>query len=207
MTEIIVPNNWDDVTVGQYHRLQLIKEGKPFRRSLELIKILCNYEDVGSLPLAVMDEIVKELSFLSTPVPSEIIKDVYIHGQLYRWIGSFNEITTGEALSIEQIIDLEDLDYNLTHDVIAAVLLRKVLPNGELEPFDSGKFMERRELFNSIPVSKVSGMIGFFLRGGHLSTKIIGSYSVKPMSRKRTRSENWRRRLKRVIRLMQLIGG
>jgi hypothetical protein len=210
---VVVPVCWEDVDVTTYARIQQISSKEyptELAHTTELVKCLCNIDEVYSLPISTFNTIAKEIGFISTPVPSEKKEEIVVDGELYRWVSNFNGLTVGEVISIEQVIDLEELTFSLATDVVAAILLRKVLPNGELEEFDSNLFNERRELFGRVPITDVNGMLGFFLLGGQTSTKPTYLFSVTlsriPTSTQK-RSSVLRRLLKRVAQFLRFTNG
>ena len=86
-------------------------------------------------------------------------------------------------LSIEQVIDMEELTYDMALDVVCAILLRK-----DGEAFDSNLFAERRELFNTIPITEIKGMVNFFSNGGRLSTQNTKVFSITVKQKRKMKS-------------------
>ena len=199
MIEILVPTSWEDVTVATYQKLKDIKEEDfetPLQHSNAIVKCLCNIEDIGFLTVQSFNDIAKEIAFINEPITNDVVEEVNIRGEVYKWNGNLNQISVGEMLSIEQIIDLEDLSYTSSIDVVLAVLLRK-----EGEAFDSSLFAERRELFNELPITEVNGMLSFFLRGGQIYIERSRHYSVvlcRTQTNTQQKSWSWRRLLKRL---------
>lgn len=205
--EIIIPTSWEDITVNQYQALSQINKddyATDFKYTCAVLQVICNLDSVVDLPLNFISEVSPLIAFLSEDIPSERHTHVNIEGDTYSWIGSFNELTVGEALSIEQIIDLEELTYNLSYDVIAAVLLRK-----EGEDFDSSKFQEYRAKFGELPITEVIGMILFFLSGGSLCIRDMKTYSIKASIKPSTQKKKSRlkRLLQRVKKLLPFTSG
>jgi len=203
--EISVPISWSDVTVNQYQALTLLnpEEYSQFRYSCQLVQILCEIEDVSKFPLEIINEIVLNFGFLKEEISQDKIEQIDFRGEGYEWVGSFNELTVGEMLSIEQIIDLEELTYNMSYDVVCAILLRK-----DGEEFDASNFKENRELFGELPITDVMGMIVFFLNGGKISTQHIKTYSLIKMSMNTQRRRwKWSNVLERIITHLRITNG
>ena len=178
--KINVPTQWGDVTLGQYQAIsQLDRETytSDLKYSSDIVQLLCDIPNVHELPINVLAELSEHITFLSDDVTKERLTSFKHNGKEYEWIGNFNEVTVGEQLSIEQTIDIEELTVNESFDVVCAVLLRE-----DGKPFDSNNFKDNRELFNSFPVTKLLGMVLFFLNGGQLHTEIMAAYSIVPMS-------------------------
>ncbi len=197
--KVNVPTQWTDVSLEQYQAISLLDKSSytsDLRFTGDVIQILCDINNVQELPLNVVGEISKHINFLGDEVTKERLTSFKHNGKSYEWIGNFNEVTVGEQLSIEQTIDIEELTINESFDVVCAVLLRE-----DGKPFDSNNFEENRELFRSFPVTKVIGMILFFLNGGQLHTEITATYSIVPKSTKtNTPKRSWllRRLFKKI---------
>jgi hypothetical protein len=213
MIEILVPTSWDDVTVDTYSRLKTIDPSNYdtlLQHTQAVIKCLCNIEDIGFITNKSLGDIANEITFVNEPITEEVVDDIRAGGKLFRWKGNLNQITLGEMLSIEQIIDIEQLSYQSSVDVVAAVLLREVDKDGKLMDFDSDKFKEYRELFSQLPITHFNGMMSFFLRGGQISTGLTPLYSVKMLGRRTTiqkRSSKLRRLLGRLRKLTPFLNG
>ena len=181
---IDVPTQWSDVSVHKFHEYTgLVREDykSDIHYTAKVASVLCGI-DVTNIPQDVFVTVANELSFLSTPISTEKVEEIEIDGDIYRWKGNLNQITVGEMISIEQIIDLEKLFYNETYDVIAAVLLRKVNKDGTLEQFDSGKFSKYRDMFMELPITDLYGTVNFFIAGGKICTGHSVNYLVRIMS-------------------------
>ena len=153
-------------------------------------------DDLDFLTVESFNEVAKEIAFIQHPITEDIVEEINIRGEVYKWNGNLNQIAVGEMLSIEQIIDLEDLSYTGSIDVVLAVLLRK-----DKEDFDSSVFTERRELFNELPITEVNGMLSFFLRGGQIYIERSRHYSVvlsRTATNTQTKKLSWKRLLKRL---------
>jgi len=204
--EINIPTSWSDITINQYQALTQINPDdykSKFRYSCQLVQVLCDIDDVSHFPLDIINEIILNFDFLAQEIPSDKKDVIEFRGRTFRWEASFNELTVGEMLSIEQIIDLEELTYNMSYDVVCAILLRE---NGDA--FDAGKFTEYRELFGELPITDVYGTILFFLNGGKICTNPTATYSLKKMSMNtQMRSKWWRRVLERIQAHLRIING
>ena len=203
---IDVPVCWGDVSVHKYQALQSLKKDdykSDMHYAVDMISILCGV-NANVLDAETFTTISNELVFLSEAISTEKIEEIKIGDDTYKWIGSFNQITVGEMLSIEQVIDLEELTYSQAFDVIAAVLLRKVKPNGELSKFNVNKFNSDREMFSELPVDQLHGMINFFIAGGKICTVHSVDYLVRLMSiPTSTQKKSWL--LRRLYNLKKVV--
>lgn len=199
--EILVPTTWNDVTVNQYQALSSLKK-EDYKSSLkyttDVILILCDLDNTLELPLEIVNQIAEEIVFASTEPKIVKSESFDYKDNKYNWIGNFNQLTVGEALSIEQTIDLEDLNFNQSYDVVLAVLLRK---NGKT--FDSKEFNNNRAEFGELPITEVLGMLLFFLNGGKIYTAGMKTYSI---TRTNTNTQKQNNRLKTLLlRLVQKV--
>ena len=178
--EINVPTSWNDVTVSKYQAFSLINKDD-YKTDLSyltaVLQVLCDVDNMSTLPLSALNEIVPLIDFLQSQPPKEQYDSVVIDGQLYEWISSFNAITVGEAISYELPIDLEELSVTMAYDVILAVLLRK-----KDCKFDADQFNDNRIKFAELPVTEVLGKLLFFLNGEQTSTVHTKTYSIIPMT-------------------------
>lgn len=201
--EILVPTSWDDITVNQYQALSQINKDdytNDLAYTTAVMQVLCNLDNMQSLPLSAISELAPHIEFMSTPIDKERYDNVELDGVTYKWLNSFNEMTVGEAISIELPIDLEELTYTLSYDVVLAVMLRE-----EGKKFDSKEFKNNREKFGGLPITEVIGQLLFFLNGGQISTRVTKPYSIVPMrttiSQRRSLSR-WQRMIKKVMHLI-----
>ena len=205
--ELKVPTSWDDVTVNQFQALSQMNREEyktDLSYTVSVIQILCNIDSAINLPLKAITDIAPYIDFLKDE-PTKVKHDkVFIDNVCYEWIPSFNSMTVGEAISIELPIDLEELTFALSYDVVLAVMLRE-----EGSKFDSNKFKENRDKFGSLPITEVLGQLLFFLNGGQTSTAHMESYSIHPIAKRITRTKRklLRRLLDKIKKKVEIING
>ena len=174
--KINVPTSWSDVTVSQYQALTQIKQ-EDYKNDLgyttAVLQVLCDLDNMTSLPLSAISELAPHIAFLSKEPTREKYKTLEHNGINYEWIESFNAITVGEAISIELPIDMEELTFSMSYDVVLAVMLRE---NGK--KFNAKEFKKNRDIFGGLPITEVLGMLLFFLSGGQTSTGHLKTYSI-----------------------------
>ena len=197
--EINVPTSWNDVTVNQYQALTQVNKDN-YKTDLgyttAVLQILCDLDSMVELPLQAIADLAPYIAFLSTEPSKEKYNTLTYKGKKYDWLPSFNSITVGEAISIELPIDMEELNFALSYDVVLAVMLRE-----DGEEFNAKEFNKNRELFGQLPISEVLGQILFFLSGGQTFTAHTKTYSIQPMRTTISRRKSllrWRRILKRI---------
>lgn len=193
--KVIVPTSWEDITVERYQLIRAL-DREHYKTDLGLsvafVDIVC---DIDSKELSITDfnTVSKIIEFMATDVVADVKKSINIYGDTYKWVADFNSLSVGEMLSIEQVIDMEELTYDMALDVVCAILLRK-----EGEEFDSNLFAERRELFNTIPITEIKGMVNFFSNGGRHSIQNTKDFSIT-VKQKRKRKSRVKQILWKVI--------
>ena len=205
---ILVPTSWSDVTVNQYQALANLNKDdykSDFKYMVDVIQILCNLDTSFDLPLSVVNQISEEITFTTKEPKVKRFESFEIGDNTYNWVGNFNQITVGEALSIEQTIDLGNLNFNQSYDVVMSVLLRK-----NNKPFQSSEFNKNRAEFGELPVTMVLGMLFFFLNGGQIYTKDMQTYSItlmKTSTNTHQKSKKLKMQLlKRIRKVLRLNG-
>lgn len=203
--EIVVPTSWDDITVNQYQALSQINKDdytNDLAYTTSVMQVLCNLDNMQSLPISAISELAPHIQFMSTEIPKDRIDTVELDGVTYKWLNSFNEMTVGEAISIELPIDLEELTYALSYDVVLAVMLRE-----DGKKFNAKEFKNNRDKFGSLPITQVIGQLLFFLNGGQTSIAHTKTYSIVPMRSTTSRMKNLNRWQRMTRKLTHLISG
>ena len=206
--EIVVPEGWHDVTVNQYQALKELNRedyGSDLSYTNVILQVLCDIPSAEDFNLETLAKIAPHIQFIQKQPSTKKVQSFDYKGETYNWIGDFGKLTVGEAISIEQIIDLEELTYDQSFDVILAVLLRK----GN-ESFNSKSFVKNRAVYGELPISLVLGMLLFFLSGGVSSINNIVGYSIVTATSKKTiqkRSGKLKRLLQKLKKVQPLTNG
>jgi len=159
--ELLLPTEWSDVTLGEFivlSKLDINDQISPIDYYVKILRVFGNDISEVAKYIKVTDSkvIANALAFMNVkPVPNNI-KEVKIDGIKYYLPTNMNELSIGEVVSIETLI--EGLDSIGAIDAILSVILR---PEGEV--FDSNKIDERRRLFKAnLNIEDVLGMSVFF---------------------------------------------
>ena len=108
-----------------------------------------------------INDIINQMSFMNEPPRQLDIKEVLIKGVKFKLTSNMNDLTVGEYVSIESLIEQGELNSFSSIPVILSVLLRP-----EEEVFDSNKINSRIELFKKyLSIEDVLGMSVFFSTG------------------------------------------
>lgn len=190
---ITIPEGWDEISVRKFQEIQLIdKESydSNILYMIDIISILADVDkkDVSGINIKNLQTIAENMDWLQTDVPTERKHFVKIGDDVYKWKGDFNSVTVGEMVSLEQVIDLEQLNFSMTFDVILAIFLRKVLEDGTLEEFKAEDFEKNREKFSELKITDVYGMIVFFSLGE--TSYINNSQDYSQVQRKKKKKKN-----------------
>lgn len=165
-----LPESWDEITLDEFIRLFSIDRTdlNPLQLAIKTIEVLVGINEEILLMMNSNDFelIAKELEFTTKDVSPTQVDFVVIDGEEY-WIKKeYNQLTMGEVISIETILEGADFNIFKVMDKLLCVFLRKKKENGKLETF-KGEFMERAPMFRQVPVSQIYNVFNFFLPGGN----------------------------------------
>lgn len=180
--EYNLPSNWDEITLDEFIRLFSIDRTdlNPLEMSVKTIEILVGIDEEILLMMKSSDFelLATELSFTTQDVTPVNVEFITLNGEEY-WIKKdYNQLTMGEIISIETILESADNNIFKVMDKLLCIFLRKKKENGKLETF-KGEFMERATLFRKTPVSQIYNIFNFFLLGGNLLEVNTKDFSEK----------------------------
>lgn len=168
---ISVPENWDDITLGFYETFST-ETPKTSRERVAWVAHVCrvDVELLLGLPCEVFNTIVDGLDFLFKDNPANPISTVEIDGISY-------VVPIEDKLILGEWIDAEEVQQKGDH-VMSNILAIVCRPAGEEYNYENNE--SRAAMFAALPVSKVLGVLAFFLyysnalkRRTRLYTKII----------------------------------
>ena len=165
--EILIPTSWQDVTLGEYielSKLDISSYKSPVEYYIHMLRLFGN-DDIESIfeyiKAVDLNSIVGQMDFMKEQPKQLDNKSIDVNGVKFYLAKNLNEITVGEYVSIEQMIETDKLDSVSAIPVILSVILRPLD-----EEFDSNLCAERIELFkNSLSIEDVLGMSVFFSIG------------------------------------------
>ena len=165
--EILIPTSWEDVTLGEYielSKLDISSYKSPVEYYIHMLRIFGN-DDIESIfeyiKAVDLNSIVGQMDFMKNQPRQLANKTLLIDGVNYHLTKNLNEITVGEYVSIEQMIETDKLDSVSAIPVILSVILRP-----KDEEFDSNLCAERIDLFKTkLSIEDVLGMSVFFSIG------------------------------------------
>lgn len=152
---INAPTDWQDLTVGHYESFYQNKPNTA-RERVELIAKICKVDAalLLSWPADVFNVLVEKTAFLFKDAPAEPNPAIVIDGVTY-------VVAVEDKLSLGEYLDAGDVQKNepAMYSNLLAILCR---PPGEEYNPDNNE--ARAAMFAALPVSKVQGVLAFFLR-------------------------------------------
>jgi len=152
--KIEVPQSWDDVSLGVYEKFHKAKP-QTHRERVTQIANICGIDPELLLgwPTEVFNKVVGFASFIFEEDTTAPVSFVEVEGVRY-FIAIEDELLLGEY------IDADDVQKN-SDAVLSNVLAIVCRPAGET--YNHRQNEERAAMFAALPVSKVLGVLAFFL--------------------------------------------
>jgi hypothetical protein len=176
--ELIVPNNLNEVTLGQYQEYIKLKDLSETELSLKMIEIFCNLksEQVRYLKATDVRNVVSIIAEMFDSRPS-LVNTFKIDGVEYGFIPNLDEMSFGEYIDLDTYIgDWDNIDKAM------GVLYRPVeMRKGNryhIKEYEAGE----TEHLKAMPLDAVLGSILFFYRlGNDLCRIMMNSLEGKEM--------------------------
>jgi hypothetical protein len=176
--ELIVPNNLNEVTLGQYQEYIKLKDLSETELSLKMIEIFCNLksEQVRYLKATDVKNVVSIIAEMFDSRPS-LVNTFKIDGVEYGFIPNLDEMSFGEYIDLDTFIgDWDNIDKAM------GVLYRPIeMRKGNryhIKEYEAGK----TEHLKAMPLDAVLGSILFFYRlGNDLCRIMMNSLEGKEM--------------------------
>ena len=176
--ELIVPNNLNEVTLGQYQEYIKLKDLSETELSLKMIEIFCNLksEQVRYLKATDVRNVVSIIAEMFDSRPS-LVNTFKIDGIEYGFIPNLDEMSFGEYIDLDTYIgDWDNIDKAM------GVLYRPVeMRKGNryhIKEYEAGE----TEHLKAMPLDAVLGSILFFYRlGNDLCRIMMNSLEGKEM--------------------------
>lgn len=164
--QLEVPTEWSDVTLGEFltlSKLDLDSFTDPIDYYVKVLRVFGN--DVTNIAeyikMSDANNIAQLLSFMNEQPKGSNVKEVTIDKVKYYLPINMNELTLGEVVSIETLIERDKLTSIDAIDAVLSVILRP-----KDEEFDANKIESRRRLFKcKLNIEEVLGMSVFFSIG------------------------------------------
>lgn len=167
--KVLVPENWDDISLGFYETFYT-KKPETARERVELVAHICKMEAEILLawPVEVFNELVDRIGFLFKDNPAKPDPTVEIEGIKYI-------VPIEDDLSLGAWVDADDVQKN-GDAVLSNVLAIVCRPAGE--EYDCSNNEARAAMFASQPVSRILGVLAFFLHYRNALYQRTDAYSA-----------------------------
>lgn len=152
--KIEVPESWDDITLGLYETFYTEK-AETARERVALVAKICRVDAdlLLSWPAEVFNRIVDYVDFLFKDVPASPSPVVEVGGVNYI-------VPVEDELSLGAWVDADEVQKS-GENVLSNTLAIVCRPAGEAYDYKNNE--ARRAMFAALPVSKVLGVLSFFL--------------------------------------------
>lgn len=166
--KISVPENWDDITVRAYETFCAAKPVTA-RERVSVVAGVCGMEAdlLLSWPVEVFNKIVDYVDFLFGDNPAPPAPCIDVQGVRYV-VSVEDKLTLGEWVDIDTV---QKEGVNVLSNVLSIICR----PAGEEYNADNNE--KRAAMFAALPVSKVQGVLAFFLHCKNASDQRTEVYS------------------------------
>lgn len=164
---VSVPENWDDITLGLYETFSTDIPETTRERVAWVARIcMVDAELLLSWPAEIFNTIVDCMGFLFTDNPAASDPTLEIDGVTY-------VVPVEDKLSLGAWIDAEEVQKK-GENVISNILAIVCRPVGEEYNYENNE--KRAAMFAALPVSKVLGVLAFFLHYSNVLHRRTQSY-------------------------------
>jgi len=161
--ELIIPNNLNEVTLGQYQEYIKLKDLSEVEMSLKMIEIFCNLnsEQVRYLKATDVKEVVNIISQMFDSKPS-LVNTFKINDIEYGFIPNLDEMSFGEYIDLDTYIgDWDNIEKAM--GVLYRPIEMRKNNRYHLKEYEAGE----TEHLKAMPLDAVLGSILFFYRLGN----------------------------------------
>jgi hypothetical protein len=174
------PENWDEVTVEKFCKIYSYDYDKfsEFESSIIMLSALSGI-DREVIELISVDDfkmLLDKLKFIREEVMKTDVESLKIGEDEYYLHDDFNKFTTGEIITIEMILKKANNNLFSVMSELLCVFLRKKNDKGKLEKFKT-TMLQRKTMFEQLPVSQIYHIFAFFLTGGNILTNNTQDYT------------------------------
>jgi hypothetical protein len=166
--KVIVPESWDEITLGLYETFYTDKPTNAHEQIILVAKVCgTDHNTLLEWPVEIFNRIVEYIGFIFKDNAADACPYVEIEGNKYI-------VNIEERLSLGEWVDCDEVQ-NRGENILSNTLSIVCRPAGEKYDFKNNE--ARRELFAALPVSKVLGVLAFFLRCKNEYDKRTEAYS------------------------------
>ena len=180
--KLIIPDNWNDITINTYQEYVKIQEGKGSEKNkvIRSIALLC-----GTTPFVVKKMAYTDLldimniikAMIDTEPTEDDFKKLFTLKKIeYGFCPNLNKLTTGEYIDLETYCKEPIENLHIIMSILYRKVTHKVNDRYAIEPYDPDQFKE--EVFKECPMSIALSSLGFFLTLGSELAKISQQFLV-----------------------------
>lgn len=168
-----IPTEWDEITVKQFAQLYRVKD-QTSNELMGVVNLISAISDIDTSLLLQMDiddfkNLTSKITFITSEVPRVDVDYLEVGEDKYYLYTDFNKLTTGEVITIETLLESSEFDIHKVMPDLLCLFLRKKDEEGRYEKF-STDMLKRKEIFLTLPITKIYHVFGFFLDGRNIST-------------------------------------
>jgi len=162
---LLIKTSWNEVTLSEYMKVSELEYDEKLKkfnltRSIKMIAALSNKSEKELLTYdnKMFGTLFEKIGFIFNEDIKDLSKKPFdVNGKKYMFVENFNNLTTGEMISVEQLLlDAGDSGESFLPDLLA-ILIRPAIEykteSGKkafkAEDFDTKKLKDRRALFLS----------------------------------------------------------
>ena len=168
--KLVIPNNWQDVTIETYQKYAEIQESKGSEKNkvIKSLALLCGVSVFIVKKMAYKDllqimAIVKEM-LDSEPDKQDFKKVFTFNKEEYGFVPNLSRLSTGEYIDLETYCKEPIKNLHIFMSILYRKVTRKVNTRYAIESYDPDEFKE--ELFKQCPMDIALSSLGFFLTLG-----------------------------------------
>lgn len=178
--KLIIPDNWNDITIETYQKYVVIQEGKGSEKNkvIKSLALLCGtttaivkkmlYSDL----LDIMNIIKGMLD--NEPSKTDFKKRFIFKDQEYGFVPNLSAISTGEYIDLEAYTKEPVKNLHNIMSILYRPVTNKVNERYTIENYNPDEFKE--ELFKDCPMDIALSSLGFFLTLGETLARSSHSY-------------------------------
>lgn len=166
--KVSVPESWDEITLGLYETFYTDKPTNAHEQIILVAKVCqTDHKTLLDYPLETFNQIVDYIGFIFKDDPPEACPYIEIEKTKYL-------INVEDRLSLGEWVDLDEVQKK-GENILSNILSIVCRPAGEKYNYQNNE--TRREMFAALPVSKVLGVLAFFLHSKNEYDKRTEAYS------------------------------
>jgi hypothetical protein len=178
--KLTIPNNLDDITVGQHQAIQELLLNEDLKGSElddEILKIVLNFDNVEGISAKDKNELIKDID-LALKKQGEFKQTFVLDGIEFGLIPNFDTLTNGEYTDLIKYSNSDEDLHRLLAVAYRPRKFRDTFKNYTIVNYEGTAFNADR--MKQLPMSIAHGVVGFFLNGWNdLKNHILMSMEVE----------------------------